>query len=68
MYLSFELTSDMLLRLKSLDNRFAQIYSELKNVEQNELNYLHKYAKVSLIGSSTRIENAILTDIEISKK
>jgi Fic family protein len=66
MCLSFELTSEMLLRLKSLDNKFAKIYASLKTAEQDELNYLHKYAKVSLIGSSTRIENAILTDIEIS--
>lgn len=66
MCLSFNLTSELILRLKSLDNKFAKIYSDLKAAEPEELNYLHKYAKVSLIGSSTRIENAILTDIEIS--
>lgn len=66
MCLSFDLTPELSLRLKSLDNKFAKIYSDLKTAEQDELSYLHKYAKVSLIGSSTRIENAILTDIEIS--
>jgi len=66
MNLSFELTSELLLRLKVMDNMFAKVYSELKATDQEELKYLHKYAKVSLIGSSTRIENAILTDIEIS--
>ncbi|MGC0371979.1 MAG: hypothetical protein DGJ47_000682 [Rickettsiaceae bacterium] len=64
--ISFELTDHLLLRLKSLDNLFAKIYLDLNAADQEELKYLHKYAKVSLIGSSTRIENAILTDIEVS--
>jgi Fic family protein len=66
MSLSFELTTNLILRLKSIDNSFAKIYSELKKADQEELEYLHKYAKVSLIGASTRIENAILTDIEVN--
>ena len=66
MSLSFHLSPELLLHLKSLDNKFAKIYSDLKSAEESELNYLHKHAKVSLIGASTRIENAILTDIEIS--
>lgn len=66
MSLSFILDSALITNLKDIENLFAQKYSNLKQLKEEELEYLHKYAKISIIGSSTRIENAILTDMEIN--
>ncbi|MBP9693453.1 MAG: Fic family protein [Alphaproteobacteria bacterium] len=66
MNLSFTLDTTLISLLKQLDNEFAIAYHDLKSLSQDERDGLHRYAKISMIGSSTRIENALLTDIEIS--
>lgn len=66
MDLSFTLDNTLIGLLKELDNEFAMAYHDLKILSQDERDGLHRYAKISMIGSSTRIENALLTDIEIS--
>ena len=66
MPLSFSLTNDLIKDLTNLDNVFANKFADLKNASNEELEILHKYARVSMIGSSTRIENALLTDIEVN--
>lgn len=64
--LSFELTSHHLNLLKQVDRQFAQYYLLLESLSDDEKVFLHRQARVSMIGASTRIENALLTDIEIN--
>jgi hypothetical protein len=52
-------------KLRKLANKFADIYSELKLFSRDEKEAIHRYARISMIGASTRIENAILSDQEI---
>ena len=66
MPLSFLLTDELIQDLKELDNKFADRFAILKNCSTEELDALHKYTRVSMIGASTRIENALLTDIEVN--
>lgn len=66
MELSFTLTDELTDLLNDLDNEFAKIYSELKALPLEELQILHRYARVSMVGASTRIENANLTDLEVN--
>lgn len=66
MTLSFELDPELSLKLKEIENLFIKIYFDLKSAPPEELEFLQKYSRISTIGSSTRIENAILTDIEIN--
>ncbi|MEM6339001.1 MAG: Fic family protein, partial [Pseudomonadota bacterium] len=66
MPLSFSLTTDLINSLTKLDNQFAEAFATLKNCTHEELDSLHKYARVGTIGASTRIENALLTDIEVN--
>lgn len=63
--LSFKLTPELIQQLSELNNHFAKTYATLTGYS-NELKFaIHRYAKISMIGSSTRIENAVLTDSEI---
>lgn len=66
MILSFELTQDLIDSLKSLDNELTNFYGQLQKCSPEELTALHKYARVSMVGASTRIENAQLTDSEVN--
>ncbi len=52
--------------LQKLNDAFANAYAELKGVSIEEKEVIHQYAKISIIGSSTRIENAQLTDVEVN--
>jgi Fic family protein len=64
--LSFDLSPELISKLKALDNAFVSAYLILKNLPEEELTAIHRYARISNIGSSTRIENAQLTDSEIN--
>ena len=66
MSLSYEIEHNITEALKQLNNEFALSYSILKNCTIEELEALHKYARISMIGASTRIENALLTDSEVN--
>jgi len=63
---SFTLSPQLIEALKNLDNAYAESYVSLQNSSQEELQALHRYARISMIGASTRIENAQLTDSEVS--
>ena len=65
MSLSFDLNSQLISSLKELDNAFARVYAQLQTCSDVERDSLHTYARVSIVGASTRIENAQLTDAEI---
>lgn len=63
--LSFDVTP-FTAALKDLDNQFVKIYGKIQTFSENELLFIHKLAKASMIGASTRIENALLTDQEVN--
>lgn len=63
--LSFTIPQNLLESLQDLDAQLSAVYAELKTLSQEELTRIHHFARVSMIGASTRIENALLTDSEI---
>ena len=52
---SFTLTKNIIESLQALDNNFAQAFVSLKRSSDQELEAIHRYARVGTIGSSTRI-------------
>jgi len=63
--LSFRPSLKLEKALKSTQAEVVNIFSDLDSVDQDEKHWLHKWALISTVGGSTRIENAILTDAEI---
>lgn len=63
--LSYTLTDEFIKRLKKLSDLAAEKATFLSLQDQETRDAVHKYARISNIGSSTRIENAILTDTEV---
>ncbi len=51
--------------LRILQGLFAETYKYIEGLSPEEAKYLHRFALISNIGASTRIENAVLTDSEI---
>jgi Fic family protein len=51
--------------LKSVQRDVIRLAAELARVPDAEAAWLHRWALISTIGASTRIENAVLTDAEI---
>lgn len=63
--ISYKLTDDVVLCLKGLSEMAGEKYIFLNSLSKEHREAIHRYARISTIGASTRIENAILTDIEI---
>jgi Fic family protein len=63
--LSFQLTVDTERQMKALQALLVRSATELARVPLQERTYLNHFALISNVGASTRIENAVLTDIEI---
>ncbi len=63
--LSFQPSEKLEKALKKLNGLMAETYMELKSFSKEEARYLNHCALISNIGSSTRIENAVLTDHEV---
>lgn len=63
--LSFTPTVKLEKALKSLQADITLLAHELSNLDELEKSWIHKSIMISTIGSSTRIENAALTDAEI---
>jgi Fic family protein len=63
--ISFKTTSLNQTLLK-LDNDFIKAYMAMSQYDEEEILAIQRYARISSIGSSTRIENALLTDSEIN--
>ncbi len=51
--------------LRDLQGEIVECYKDIENLSFEEANYLHRFALISNIGASTRIENAVLTDQEV---
>ncbi len=66
MALSYSLTEDLLQKLKQLNHLFAVHYHQLQQLSEAERLAITHYARISNIGASTRIENALLTDPEVN--
>ena len=56
----------MIEKLNHLKSKFLHAYSQITVLSHDQQDAIRRYAKISMIGASTRIENAILTDEEIS--
>lgn len=63
--LSFQIDSSITKQLITLNELVTQNYAFLQSLPEDEKEHIHRYALVSMVGASTRIENAILTDSEI---
>jgi len=63
--LAFNLTDDVLSELRVLNQRLAQKHAQISRYSTAELEMIHTHARISMIGASTRIENAQLTDNEV---
>ena len=63
--LSFELTPRLLLDLKALDGEITHAATFIGSLNQEARQAIARYAFISNIGASTRIENAVLTNPEI---
>lgn len=51
--------------LVRLEGLFAEAYKEIEHISADESAYLKRFALISNVGASTRIENAVLTNQEI---
>lgn len=63
--LSFQITEKMTKNLRELVQTTAQMQQLLSALDTEELDYIHRNVLISMVGASTRIENAVLTDAEI---
>ena len=51
--------------LRILQGMLVETYKSIEDLSSEEAKYLHRFALISNIGASTRIENAVLTDQEV---
>ena len=63
--LSFKIDSESLKKMLALNEQIAQKIQKIRSLSDKEREAIYRFARVSTIGASTRIENAILTDSEI---
>ena len=63
--ISFKLENQTHSVLRDLSQKMAQAVLTLNGLDQKEKEFIQRSVRISTIGSSTRIENAVLTDIEI---
>ena len=63
--LSFTPSSRIENQLKTLQGLLVEAYQSLETATTEEKDFLKKCALISNVGATTRIENAVLTDVEI---
>ena len=63
--LSYQLSNQNINSLKSLAQLAAKKQQIIEQLGKEELDYIGRNVRISTIGASTRIENAVLTDAEI---
>ena len=63
--LSFRPSQKLENELRILQGSIVETYKNIEDLSPDESKYLHRFALISNIGASTRIENAILTDHEV---
>jgi len=63
--LSFKPSTRLEIEMKRLHGLFVESWTSLGGISSEEARYLNRFAFISNIGASTRIENAVLTDQEV---
>jgi len=63
--LSFQIDNKTTRQLIALNELISEKYAFLETLQGDEKENIHRYAWISTVGASTRIENAVLTDGEI---
>ena len=63
--LSFKPSIKLEMEMKRLQSLSVEAYKSMEGISSEEARYLNRFAFISNIGASTRIENAVLTDQEI---
>ena len=63
--LSFTPSQKLENELRILQGIVVEKYTNIEGLSPEEAKYLHRFALISNIGASTRIENAVLTDPEV---
>lgn len=63
--LSFQPSLKLELALKKTQSNLDRLAHKLESLDREERAWLHRWALISTVGASTRIENAVLTDAEI---
>ena len=63
--LSFRSSTKLELALKQTQREIELLARELQEISEPARTWLHRWAMISTIGASTRIEHAVLTDAEI---
>ena len=63
--LSFTPSQKLENELRILQGIVVETYINIEGLSPEEAKYLHRFALISNIGASTRIENAVLTDPEV---
>ena len=64
--ISYKITDDLTKKLKHISELAIEKKALIESLDTPCREAIHRYAKISSIGASTRIENAVLTDTEIS--
>ncbi len=64
--LSYKITNELTKKLKQVSELAVKKKALLETLNSSCREAVHRYAKISSIGASTRIENAVLTDTEIA--
>lgn len=63
--ISFTISHHIQEKLRKLESAILAKYVFLTTLDRSTLDQMHSFAFISMIGASTRIENALLTDLEI---
>ena len=64
--LSFAPDTKLEMAMKGLQGLFVESSKSLEDLSSEEAGYLNRFALISNVGASTRIENAVLTDQEVA--
>ncbi len=65
MDVSFQIGPELTRKLKAIDLKAAEQAAFLANLSGSDRAAIHNQARISTIGATTRIENAVLTDAQI---
>ena len=63
--ISFQIDDSISIELRELAQATARKHQTVLSIGSEELSYTHRNVLVSMVGASTRIENAVLADAEV---
>jgi len=63
--ISFQIDYSLSIELRKLAQATARKHQTVLSIGSEELSYTHRNVLISMVGASTRIENAVLTDAEV---